>query len=95
MELSSENQGMSMQTFEKSSCLGQAASPEDVTELRLSNLSYKHSNRLVTRLSPSLECERNKIGNYIRPAHHGLCHQGMTLYLMHSKFVFHKYLLKL
>lgn len=38
-----ENQGTSMQTFEKSSCLGQAAFPEDVTELLLSNLSYIHS----------------------------------------------------
>lgn len=28
-----ENQGTSMQTFEKSSCLGPAASPEDVIEL--------------------------------------------------------------
>lgn len=38
-----ENQGTSMHIFEKSSCLGQAASPENVTELLLSNVSYKYS----------------------------------------------------
>lgn len=38
-----ENQGTNMHIFEKSSCLGQAASPENVTELLLSNVSYKYS----------------------------------------------------